>query len=76
MSTDPQYSKSIAIVATYTSLLDNMQVKTDHLCYQDVAFAMRNWPLLMLLPTFSLSFFLFLSSPTFAFDPLRGNSRG
>ena len=36
----------------------------------EVAFAMRSWPLLI--PTFSLSPF----SPSFAFDPLRGNSRG
>ena len=34
----------------------------------EVAFAMSSWQLL--LPTFSLSF------PSFAFDPLRGNSRG
>ena len=42
----------------------------------EVAFAMRSWPLL--LPTLGLSLSLFLSfflSPSFAFDPLRGNYR-
>ena len=37
----------------------------------EMVFAMCSWPLL--LPSFSLSIFF---SPSFAFDPLRGNSRG
>ena len=44
----------------------------------EVAFAIRSWPLL--LPIFALSLFLSLSlslfSPSFAFDPLWGNSQG